>query len=294
MNEIRSQDAVEFLCSLADGCADLIIADPPYGIEKSFGVEESWSNIEEWAIWCERWLKESQRVLKSSGNLLLYGIHNYLCYNQVSLYKLGMQYRRQFIWHYENGFCGNRRLPRATYEPLLWFTKSDDFFFEEIREPYKSEERLKYKITKGGKVWQPNPSGRIAGDVWPIPTLAGRRFRDEKVDHPAQKPLVLSERLVKHFSPATSMIVIPFAGSGSECVAAFRNGRSFLATEINSYFRTLAETRLKAEGWVKTDTEAQSASKSSGESFAMFPSKSALIQSAPVGQTEQTALSRMK
>jgi DNA modification methylase len=250
MNEIRGQDVLEFLRSLDSGSVDLIIADPPYGIDKNFDVAESWANIEEWAIWCEDWLVESRRVLKNSGAILLYGIHNFLCYNQVSLYKIGMKYRRQFIWHYENGFCGNIRFPRATYEPLLWFSKSDVFFFEEIREPYKSEDRLKYKITKNGKIWQPNPNGRIAGDVWSIPTLAGRRFQKEKVDHPTQKPLFLSERLVRHFSPPHGVIAIPFAGSGSECVAAFRNQRFFIATEINSYFRTLAETRLRAEGWL--------------------------------------------
>lgn len=271
MSEIRSQDAVDFLRSLPENSADLIIVDPPYGIDKSFGVAEPWGSIEEWAIWCEAWLEQCRRVLSSSGNLLLYGIHNYLCYNQVSLYKLGMLYRRQFIWHYENGFCGNRRLPRATYEPLLWFTKTDEYFFVEIREPYKSEARLKYKITKGGKVWQPNPSGRIAGDVWSFPTLAGRRFRDERVDHPTQKPLVLSERLIRHFSPRDGIVVVPFAGSGTECVAAFRNGRTFLATEINSYFRALAESRLKIEGW-SAGKAPQPPFDTSSETFAMFPS----------------------
>jgi DNA modification methylase len=274
MSEIRGQDALQFLSSLPECSADLIVADPPYGIEKSFGVDEPWNSVEEWAIWCEGWLAECRRVLNPTGSLLLYGIHNYLCYNQISLYKLKMLYRRQFIWHYENGFCGNRRLPRATYEPLLWFTKGEEFFFEEIREPYKSADRLRYKITKGGKVWQPNPAGRIAGDVWSIPTLAGRRFRDEKVDHPAQKPLALSQRLVRHFCPASGLVVIPFAGSGSECVAAFRERRAFMATEINSFYRTLAEKRLRAEGCSADFELGQSSNKSSGDKFEMFPLRS--------------------
>lgn len=243
---IASLDVVEFLNGLADDSADLVIADPPYGIDKDFGVNENWNDIEGWAAWCEQWLTSAVRTLKPSGSIIVYGIHNYLCYNQISLYLLGMKYRRQFIWHYENGFCGNRRLPRATYEPFLWFSKSNEFYFREMREPYKSVDRLRYKVTKGGKVWQPHPDGRIAGDVWSIPTLAGRRFRDEKVDHPSQKPLALSDRLVRHFSPPGGHIVIPFAGSGSECVAAARNGRSFSATEINSYFRSIAQRRLSS------------------------------------------------
>jgi DNA modification methylase len=244
---IASLDVIEFLEGLERESADLIIADPPYGIDKDFGVSESWKDIQSWSLWCDKWLESAVKILKPTGSIIVYGIHNYLCYNQISLYNLGLKYRRQFIWHYENGFCGNRRLPRATYEPFLWFTKTDDFYFSEMREPYKSADRLKYKVKKAGKIWEPHPDGRIAGDVWAIPTLAGRRFRDEKVDHPSQKPLALSERLVRHFSPPDGHVVIPFAGSGSECVAAARNSRTFSATEINSYFRSIAEGRLRSD-----------------------------------------------
>ena len=247
---IESEDVLEFLKKLPSDHADLVIADPPYGIDKSFGPPDHWSkDIMGWASWSDLWLREAMRILKASGSVLVYGIHNYLCYNQISLFEMGMKYRRQFIWHYENGFCGNRKLPRATYEPILWFSKTDDFYFQEIREPYKSEARLKYKVIKRGKVWTPNPDGRMAGDVWNIPTLAGRRFQDEKVDHPTQKPLALSERLVRHFSPEGGLVVVPFAGSGSECVAACRLGRRFVATEINSYYRQIAFDRLRDEGW---------------------------------------------
>jgi site-specific DNA-methyltransferase (adenine-specific) len=271
-NVIRGDDVIDFLRSIDTGSVDLLIADPPYGIKKDFGLEDSWTDVESWALWCEKWLFESSRVLKNTGGILLYGIHNYICYNQISLYKLGLEYRRQFIWHYENGFCGNRILPRATYEPLLWFTKSSDFYFREIREPYKSADRLKYKIKKNGKLWKPNPDGRMAGDVWNIPTLAGRRFKDEKVDHPTQKPLVLSERLINHFAPPNGLVVIPFCGSGSEVVAAFKNGRHFMATDINSQYRTIAETRLKAEGWI--DAAYEAGNKASGNKFVPFPDRS--------------------
>jgi len=275
-SEIRNEDVLTFMRALPDESIDLVIADPPYGIDKDFGMEDSWKDIEEWALWCEKWLFDAARVLKKTGNILVYGIHNYICYNQISLYKLGLQYRRQFIWHYENGFCGNRKLPRATYEPLLWFTKSNDFYFEEIREPYKSSDRLRYKIKKNGKVWQPNPNGRMAGDVWNIPTLAGKVYENEKVDHPTQKPMVLSERLIKHFSPLNGIVVIPFCGSGSECVAAFRHGRAFLSTDINSYYQTIAEKRLKAEGWKQK--KSQPSKTESGKKFTMFPDKSVVNQ----------------
>ena len=276
---ILSEDVLDFLANLPDESTDLIIADPPYGIEKSFGVKQEWRDIEGWVTWCDKWLLECERIMKPGAGILVYGIHHYICYNQVSLYSLGLDYRRQIIWHYENGFCGNRKL-RATYEPLLWFTKGDRYYFEEVREPYKSADRLKYPVRKGGKVWKPHPKGRIAGDVWSIPTLAGRRFRDEKVDHPSQKPMVLSQRLARHFCPKSGSIVIPFAGSGSECLAAFREGRRFLATEINPAFRRLALSRLKAEGWEPDLDQCRPAAsnKTSGDRLTVAPAPSAVNQ----------------
>lgn len=255
---IYDRDVVEFMSEIESDSTDLIIADPPYGIEKDFEIEDSWNDIEEWSDWCERWLDHCFRILNNNGNLLLHGIHNYICFNHIYLRKIGMGYRRQFIWHYENGFCGHRKLPRATYEPILWFSKSDEFYFEEIREPYKSQDRLKYPIRKQGKVWHPHPRGRIVGDVWNIPTLAGRRFRDEKVDHPSQKPLALAERLVVHFSPLDGNVVIPFCGSGTECVAAVCNGRNFVSTEINAKYRAIALERLQNVGWHQGETVSNS------------------------------------
>lgn len=253
-NRIIRGDVIELLRMIPSGSADLVIADPPYGIDKDFGKPDSWKSISEWKDWCWSWLSECKRILKGDGSILLYGISHYICYNQVQLYDLGMQYRRQIIWHYENGFCGNRNL-RATYEPLLWFSMSEKHYFKEIREPYKSADRLKYNVNKNGKVWKPNPEGRLAGDVWNIPTLAGRRFKDEKVGHPTQKPLAISERLVEHFCPPNGTVLIPFAGSGSECVAAFRAGRTFTGIELNERYCEIAEGRLTAEGWSDTDSK---------------------------------------
>jgi len=250
LDRIHLGDTLELLRELPDGCAALIIADPPYNVGPHFGTSSRhWDKSPEWMPWCEEWLAECARVLDDRGNILVYGIHHYLCYLQVHMYQLGLKYRRQIIWTYENGFAGYTKTLAAHYEPILWFSKTDDFRFETIREPYKSEERLKHKITKkNGEAWVPHPDGRIAGDVWRFPVLAGRRFRDEKVAHPTQKPLALTNRIVRHFSEPGDLVVVPFAGSGTECVSAKANGRHFWGAEINPDYLRIAEERLAAVG----------------------------------------------
>jgi site-specific DNA-methyltransferase (adenine-specific)/adenine-specific DNA-methyltransferase len=245
VNKILLKDCIEGMRELPDECADLVIADPPYNLNKDFGAWNENNHRREWLSWSKRWLNEVKRILKPSGNVFVYGIHHHLCWLQCHLYEIGLTYRRQIIWYYENGFAGySARTLAAHYEPILWFSKGEKYTYHPIREPYKSEDRLKYKITKNGKVWSPNPEGRLAGDVWRFPTLAGRRFRDEKVNHPTQKPLSISLRIVKHFSNEGDLVVVPFAGSGTECLAAVMERRYFIGFELNSEYIKIAEKRL--------------------------------------------------
>jgi site-specific DNA-methyltransferase (adenine-specific) len=244
--EIRLGDCIEGMRGLQDSAYNLIIADPPYNLSKDFGPWKETERRLDWRRWTREWLAEAFRVLSDDGNIFVYGIHHHLCWVQCMMYELGFEYRRQIIWHYENGFAGyGKRSLNACYEPVLWFSKTGTYVYHSIREPYKSQDRLKHKIIKNGKVWEPNPAGRMAGDVWAFPTLAGRRFRDEKVDHPTQKSLALSSRIVRHFSNVGDTVLIPFAGSGSECVAAVKEGREYLGFELNAKYVTLAERRIK-------------------------------------------------
>lgn len=237
-------DAIEFLSSLPDECAGLVLADPPYSIPKSFGATTVQRTFDEWLSWCKEWLEEAIRVMAPEGNLMIYSLHDSAAFLHVELHQRGLVYRRQIIWHYENGFSTYKKSPASEYEVILWFAKDKSSTFYPIRKPYKSEERLRHRITKNGKEWLPNPEGRMDGDVWHIPTLAGRRFSEERVEHPTQKPLELCSRLVTHFSRPGDLVIVPFVGSGSECVAAKMHGRNYAGAEINPDYVQIAESRL--------------------------------------------------
>ena len=248
-NDVYAGDVVDLLKKIDDSSVDLIIADPPYGIakDKEFGVGINWSlkDREEWLNWSETWLSESYRTLKDGGSIFVYGIHDNIGYIQQMLYDLGFDYGRMFIWHYKNGFSQYKNKPAATYEPLLWFYKKGDYTYHQIREPYLSTDRLKHKVIKNGKVWTPNPLGKHGGDIWDIPTLAGKRFAGEKYPHPTQKPLVICDRIVNHFSNKGDLVLVPFAGSGSECVSAKNNDRDYIGLELNPAYVKMAKERLQ-------------------------------------------------
>jgi site-specific DNA-methyltransferase (adenine-specific) len=259
-------DCEEALAELPAGCCELIIADPPYNLNKDFGVWKESEHKHRWLRWCKAWLRQCERILKPGGSIFVYGIHHHLCWLQCYLYELNLVYRRQIIWFYENGFSGYTKSLSAEYEPLLWFSKGKSYTYHPIREPYKSTERLKHRITKNGKEWKPNPDGRLAGDVWRFPTLAGRRFQNEKVEHPTQKPMSISNRIVRHFSNDGNLVIVPFAGSGSECVAAKNAHRHFIGFEVNGVYAKIANARLMS-GNVNASTSVEQPTLSNTELF---------------------------
>lgn len=215
---------------LKDGfTADLILTDPPYNLNKDFGNNSDKLPLNEFLVISRKRISMCKALLASQGSLVWFGIHNYIGFIQVMMYELGLFYRRMNIWYYENGFSRVTTSPLAQYEPFLWFSKSPKkwtYNVDDIRVPYKSSERLKnpvyYKNSKGEKVqWQPNPLGAMHGDIWAVPTLAGKLFKEEKTPHPTQKPEALIMDLIKAFCPKNSdgiyegTILDPFHGSGT-------------------------------------------------------------------------------
>jgi len=76
--------------------------------------------------------------------------------------------------------------------------------------------------------------------VWEIaPELAKR------VGHPAPFPVALAERVIKLYSFVGDVVLDPFMGSGTTCVAAKKNNRHYVGFDVSAEYCELAEARLK-------------------------------------------------
>lgn len=207
---------------------DLILTDPPYNVGMDFGNNTDSLPLDVFLSEMKARIYKLKELLTDEGSIIWFGIHDYICYIQVFMYEAGLSYRRLNIWHYENGFSRSKKEPATHYEPFLWFSKSAKnwcYNVDEVRVPYKSTERLKspvkYKDSKGNeKIWIPSEKGSMRGDVWDFPTLAGKAFREERTEHPTQKPESLITELIRAFCPMkegtfNGSILDPFHGSGT-------------------------------------------------------------------------------
>jgi len=266
---ILNQCCIEGMKGIDNESVDIIICDPPYNIGKDFG-NNSWNvDTDEYLLWCDQWIEQCIRILKPTGTLYIYGFSEILAYIRVRI-KINV---RWIIWHYTNKVTPSLNFWQRTHESILVCSKNKRPHFnrDDVREPYtkaflknaagKVRKATKGRFSNGKKetVYKAHSGGALPRDVIKISALAGGAGRKERVNHPTQKPLALCEKLIKAArngadgadgadgaasGGADTFLVVPFAGSGSECVAANKLKVKFIGYEINPEYVDLCYSRL--------------------------------------------------
>ena len=255
--EIIQGDCLAILPTLPDNSAQIVIADPPYNIGKDFGNDSDKQPMEEYLAWSEKWIAECLRVLKPNGTMFIYGFSEILA---LILSRVPYTIRRRWIvWHYTNKNVASLNFWQRSHESIIVLWKEDKVFHrDDVREAYtegflngaagKERAATKGRFSKGDKAttYTAHPNGALPRDVIKIPALAGGAGMKERVNHPTQKPLALCEKLLRSCKQPTSegFVLVPFAGSGSECVAAKNLELPFIGIELNPEYVELIHARL--------------------------------------------------
>lgn len=250
---IICEDCIEGMKNMKDESIDIIIADPPYNIGKDFGNDSDKRTMENYIEWSKKWTSECLRVLKNDGTMFIYGMSENLAYIRSQVIGTSCNVK-WLIWHYTNKCTPSLNCWQRSHESILMCWKNAKRFNKDlVREPYtenfKKLDGRKRASTKGRfgdkeTKYSVNEKGALPRDVIKIPALAGGAGKKERVDHPTQKPLKLCDTLLKSCYKKGDKVLIPFAGSGSECVAAKDLGLDFIAYELNKDYVKLCEDRL--------------------------------------------------
>jgi len=254
-------DVLTVLPTLPSESAQIVLADPPYNIGKDFGNDSDKQTEGDYLAWCELWVDECLRVLRPDGTMFIYGFSEILALVYARIHTrhptLG---RRWVVWHYTNKTVPSCQFWQRSHESILVLWKKDRVFHrDDVREPYtetflenaagKKRAATAGRFSKGSTTttYTAHPQGALPRDVIKVPALAGGAGAKERVDHPTQKPLDLCQRLLLSCKQPVEhgYVLVPFAGSGSECVAAKQLGLPYVGVELNPTYVALCEERLR-------------------------------------------------
>lgn len=256
IDTIINGDSITYMASLPENCVDLIIADPPYNLSKGGDwkwdnsislngmggnwnkVMESWDDftLETYYQFTFAWLQEAQRILKPTGSMWIFGTYHNIGIINLICQILKIEIINEVVWYKRNAFpnLSGRRLT-ASHETILWCNKGG-----KKREYYFDYEYSKNGDFVGDSLKNPEKQMRT---VWDIPNNKDKEeLRYGK--HPTQKPIKILTRMIKLSSKDSDIVFTPFAGAGSECVAAKLCGRHYLGVELEKEYVTIANNRL--------------------------------------------------
>ncbi len=246
INKVYCMDVFDFLSGkVADNSIDLAVVDPPYNMKKA-----SWDTFksqDDFLNFTFSWIELLIPKLKRSSSLYIFNTPLNSAYILQFLTEKKMTFRNWIVWDKQDGMSAPKTKYVSGAETILFFTQGQHTFnFNDIREPYKSTERIKHAAQKGilknGKRWYPNPDGRLCSEVW---RFSSERHKQKvngklrKMDHLTPKPLDMIERIIKASSNEGDLILDCFMGSGTTARACKNLNRNFIGCEKNKKYYEL-------------------------------------------------------
>ncbi len=198
-NRIVQGDSTQQLRKMPDGSVDLIVTDVPYLIGYRDRSGRSVANDEN-PDGVLPSIPEMYRVLKDKRYALIFCGYSAIDRFSAAWASAGFNAVGQIFW-------------RKSYAPSKWFTEC--------------RHESAWLLAKGRPAKPDNPVSDVM--EW---TYSGNRF------HPTEKSVEVIKPLIEAYSTAGDLVLDPFAGSGSTCVAAALTGRDYTGIELeNDYCR---------------------------------------------------------
>jgi site-specific DNA-methyltransferase (adenine-specific) len=223
---------------LPDASVHLMVTSPPYNSSKQYDQDLS---LDEYLAMLGRVWAETHRVLAPGGraciNVANLGRKPYIplhAYIIDQMLELGFLMRGEVIWNKAASSSASTAwgswqsaanpVLRDVHEYILVFSK-DSF--------KRSGEGRTSTITKEQFLeWTKS--------VWSFPAVSAK-----KIGHPAPFPEELPHRLIQLFTFEGDVVLDPFAGSGTTCLAAKQDNRHYIGYELSPEYVQLAEKRLR-------------------------------------------------
>ncbi len=242
VNQIVSGDCLKVLPTLPDGIIDCCITDPPFNMSKTRGLGWAFSSHvtmqEQWDIFSKDdyfqftvdWIREVIRVLKTNGNLFIFG--SYHCIFTIGFILQNLFDRRiisQIVWYKPNA------QPNIT---CRMFTESTEFIIWAVNNESKKAKNWTFNY----EVMKEMNSGKQMRNMWEIPLTPRSERKHGK--HPSQKPLSVVSRILLAGTNENDLILDPFSGTATTAVVAEQHNRKWIMIEKDESYNQIAQMRI--------------------------------------------------
>lgn len=244
MGQIHCGDCLLLLKDVAAKSIDLSIIDPPYNVQAA-----SWDRVDNYLIWMQSVITEVRRTMKDNGSLYLWGTTRNNDFLRLKLWldeNIKLQFKNWIVWIHpvkihrklsdkflckhedllfyagkENTFNYTRDNPPEFQLKMHHGRYDENFFIKNELLPPSQQKIFKKGLQLGSpaKSWWLGPSNQSNGKKY-------KKF-------PGYKSEWVCERIIKVSSNEGDTVLVPFSGTGTECLAAKNLNRNYIGFEID-------------------------------------------------------------
>ena len=225
MIELKNEDMLTGIKSIADNSIDLLVTDPPYlivqgGCTKPLGgmlgnatggcLNRQMKNVKNGKLFDHNsikfsdWLGETYRVLKPKSHAYIFCSGRRLNELTTEALKAGFIYQNLLVWVKQNSVPNKYYMNKAEF--ILMLRKGGAKNINMLG----SNTVLEYRNKLGNKL------------------------------HPTEKPVALLKHLIENSSQPNEIVLDPFAGCGSTGLACKQTERNFIGYEIDKKYYDIA------------------------------------------------------
>lgn len=259
-NQVVLGNNVEHLKTMDSECIDLVVTSPPYDNLRDYKGNYS--------LDMENLGKELYRTIKPGG-VVVWVVQD-AC-NKGS--RSGTSFRTALtfmdigfsLWdtliYYRRGVWAHPTRFRTDHEYIFVFVKGD-------KPTYFNRDHLDIPNPKAGQTYSCGGSRKKDGTTGEKKTLVYKPFKCRgsifnynfggdgtklKKKHPATFPNIMALDFVECFCPPEGLVLDPFNGSGTTCVAAKSSGRNYIGIDIAEDYVSIANERLRTETVIRPE-----------------------------------------
>jgi len=245
-NVVIQGDIIETLKQYPDQSVDLVFADPPYNLDKSYNIYEDEKERQEYLNWCNAWLDETIRILKPSGSLYLLNLPRWAMYH-ASYLNQKLYFQNWIVW---DALSEPRGKIMPAHYALLFYTRHPTHFTFNYEAVSPIDARfycLRQSCIRARKQRGEDEKEPLTDIWWDIHRLKHRRDRDF---HPCQLPNALLERIILLSTNPGDIVVDALAGTGTTAIVAAKLGRRYVAIDLDpAYVEIIRQKLAQIKTW---------------------------------------------
>ena len=263
INKVINGDTIDVMSEMPEGWVDLVVTSPPYNVGIKYDEHNDEIVMDEYWEWSEKWLTEAYRLLKDDGRIAInipYEVNVQARGGRVffasEIYQVMKKVGFKFYGIVDLEEDSPHRSKTTAWGS--WMSPSAPYIYNPKECVILAYKKVHIKKVKGEPQWKGEPyltedgKNKVAyaeqdkKEFMELVFGQWKYFADTRTLTKATFSMDIPEKAIKILSYRNDVVLDPFNGSGTSCVAAVVHDRRWVGIELSSNYCEIAKQRIQS------------------------------------------------